>query len=167
MATAAKLLARMRANPRGDYTIEQFKTIAERFGIDYLQPGYLVRLSALAAAEGGGWLAEAPDLPGCISDGETREEAMRNLDDAICSWIATAREFGDPVPPPGGADRYKWPVGDAGFENPTQTSRRAGGDRRRQPQRARLTTSRGRHRPVVAATALAGADGSPKTRDRA
>ena len=96
----------MRANPRGDYTIEQFKTIAERFGIDYLQPGYLVRLSALAAAEGGGWLAEAPDLPGCISDGETREEAMRNLDDAICSWIATAREFGDPVPPPGGADRY-------------------------------------------------------------
>jgi hypothetical protein len=35
VATASKLLARMRTDPRGDCTMEQFKTIAERFGIDY------------------------------------------------------------------------------------------------------------------------------------
>ncbi len=70
------------------------------------QPEYPVRLSPLAKAEGGGWLAEVPDLPGCIADGQTREEAIHNVEDAISAWIATAREFDDTVPPPGGGDRY-------------------------------------------------------------
>jgi len=37
------------------------------------QPEYSVHLGLLAKAEGGGWLAEVPDLPGCISDEQTRE----------------------------------------------------------------------------------------------
>ena len=39
MANAERLLAKMRANPRGDYTIDQFKTLARRFDIDFRQPG--------------------------------------------------------------------------------------------------------------------------------
>ena len=39
-------------------------------------------------------------MPGCLSDGETIEEAIANGADALRSWIATAREFGDPIPQP-------------------------------------------------------------------
>jgi antitoxin HicB len=52
-------------------------------------------------SEGGGFLITYPDLPGCMSDGATFEEAVANGRDAVKSWILTAREFGDPVPPPG------------------------------------------------------------------
>ncbi|CAK0770758.1 hypothetical protein WCLP8_4630002 [uncultured Gammaproteobacteria bacterium] len=36
-----------------------------------------MRLSPLSEADGGGWLAEVPDLPGCMSDGATPEEAAQ------------------------------------------------------------------------------------------
>jgi antitoxin HicB len=54
----------------------------------------------LTAEEGGGFLIEFPDLPGCLSDGETIEAAIVNGAAALASWLATAREFGDPIPPP-------------------------------------------------------------------
>ena len=41
-----------------------------------------------------------PDLPGCISDGETIEEAIKNGFDAMNSWVETSKEFNDPVPEP-------------------------------------------------------------------
>ena len=52
----------------------------------------------LSEAEGGGYLIEYPDLPGCISDGETIQEAMENGRDAIQSWIETAKAHGDEIP---------------------------------------------------------------------
>ncbi|HYE49487.1 MAG TPA: type II toxin-antitoxin system HicB family antitoxin [Azospirillaceae bacterium] len=61
---------------------------------------YPLRLRPLTEDEGGGWLAEVPDLPGCMSDGETPEEAVRNVQDAIASWIEAAGEDGRPVPSP-------------------------------------------------------------------
>ena len=48
--------------------------------------------------EDGGWVAEVPSLPGCVSQGETKADALANIQDAIQGWIATAREFGDHVP---------------------------------------------------------------------
>jgi antitoxin HicB len=48
--------------------------------------------------EGGGFLAEIPDLPGCIADGETVEEAMDSLNEAAAAWIATANELGRQIP---------------------------------------------------------------------
>ncbi len=51
--------------------------------------------------EGGGFLIVFPDLPGCMADGVTIEEAVANGRDAVKSWILTAREFGDAVPVPG------------------------------------------------------------------
>jgi antitoxin HicB len=61
---------------------------------------YPLRIRPVSDDEGGGYLIEFPDLPGCLSDGATIEEAIANGADAIRSWIATAREFGDLVPPP-------------------------------------------------------------------
>ena len=62
--------------------------------------GYVVVIEALSAEDGGGFLATVPDLPGCMSDGETREEAARNVEDAIACWLEAARELGREIPTP-------------------------------------------------------------------
>jgi predicted RNase H-like HicB family nuclease len=61
---------------------------------------YPLKLRPLTEAEGGGWLAEVPDLPGCRSDGETPQEAVDSVQDAIACWIEAAAEDGRPVPAP-------------------------------------------------------------------
>ncbi len=61
-------------------------------------PEYPFELRRLSEDKGGGWLITFPDLPGCMSDGETAEEAIANGAEAVRGWIAIAREFGDPVP---------------------------------------------------------------------
>ena len=61
---------------------------------------YTVVISPLSAEDGGGFLATVPDLPGCMSDGETPEEAIANVGDAIAVWIEGAREMGRDVPAP-------------------------------------------------------------------
>jgi antitoxin HicB len=63
-------------------------------------PGYPFELRPLTKEEGGGWLITFPDLPGCMSDGKTPEEAIINGEEALQSWLATAREFGDTIPSP-------------------------------------------------------------------
>ena len=44
------------------------------------------------------FIAEAPELPGCMVHGDDRETALRNIEDAMQIWVDTAREFGDPIP---------------------------------------------------------------------
>jgi len=51
--------------------------------------------------EDGGWVAEVPSLPGCISQGDTKEEAIENIRDAIQVWVEGARSVGIPVPDEG------------------------------------------------------------------
>ena len=65
---------------------------------------YRISLRPLGVEDGGGWLAEAPELPGCMSDGETPQQAVENLMDAIGCWIEAAEEDGRPVPAPASAD---------------------------------------------------------------
>lgn len=55
----------------------------------------------LSEDEGGGYLIEFPDFPGCIADGETPEEAMREGRDALVSYVRTLEELGRPIPKPG------------------------------------------------------------------
>ena len=62
---------------------------------------YPFEIQMLDESEGGGYLITFPDLPGCMSDGETIEEAIENGKDAVNCWIQTAKEFDDPVPKPG------------------------------------------------------------------
>src|ERR1700730_12169572 len=52
----------------------------------------------LSEEEGGGYLIEFPDYPGCIADGETPEEAMREGRDALTAHIRTLEELGRPAP---------------------------------------------------------------------
>ena len=47
--------------------------------------------------EDGYWVAECPSLPGCLSQGETREEAIRDIREAIELYIETLEEDGLPV----------------------------------------------------------------------
>lgn len=61
---------------------------------------YKVEIIKLSEDDGGGFLAEVPKLPGCISDGETREEALINVQDAIKSWIDTAKDLKRKIPLP-------------------------------------------------------------------
>jgi predicted RNase H-like HicB family nuclease len=61
---------------------------------------YPVLIKPLPPEEGGGFPASAPALPGCMSDGETREEAARNITDAIRAWVEEAQSLGRPIPEP-------------------------------------------------------------------
>ena len=53
----------------------------------------------LTPAEEGGFTVTVPTLPGCVSEGDTYPEAVRNIKDAIRGYIESAREHGDPIPP--------------------------------------------------------------------
>ena len=61
---------------------------------------YRFQIRPLSAEEGGGYLIEFPDLPGCMSDGETIEEAIRNGHDAMLGWLEVVRAEGRSVPEP-------------------------------------------------------------------
>ena len=61
---------------------------------------YSVLLEPLSPEDGGGFLATVPDLPGCMSDGETPEEAIANVQDAILAWMEAARDLGHDIPKP-------------------------------------------------------------------
>lgn len=61
---------------------------------------YPVLVRPLSAEDGGGYLATVPDLPGCMSDGETPEEAITNVRDAILCWFEMAEEMNRPIPVP-------------------------------------------------------------------
>jgi antitoxin HicB len=61
---------------------------------------YAITVSPLAIADGGGWIAVVPDLPGCMSDGETAVEALKNVEDAIEEWLEAARAVGRTIPQP-------------------------------------------------------------------
>lgn len=49
--------------------------------------------------EDGVFVAECPTLPGCISQGRTRAEAIHNIQDAISGYLASLRKHDEPIPP--------------------------------------------------------------------
>lgn len=62
----------------------------------------------LSKEEGGGYLIEFPDYPGCIADGETPEEAVKEGADALTSYLETLKELGRPVPETGEVYGGQW-----------------------------------------------------------
>lgn len=50
--------------------------------------------------EDGIFIAECPTLPGCVSEGKTRNEALSNIKDAIQGYLASLRKHHEPIPPP-------------------------------------------------------------------
>ena len=61
---------------------------------------YEIVIGHLSDEDGGGFLATVTELPGCMSDGETQEEALHNVRDAIRAWLAAAEQMGRAIPEP-------------------------------------------------------------------
>jgi predicted RNase H-like HicB family nuclease len=57
-----------------------------------------MRAVVLHRGEDGFWVAEVPSLPGCVSQGKTRGDAIANIRDAIDGWVETAKARGQSVP---------------------------------------------------------------------
>jgi antitoxin HicB len=64
---------------------------------------YEILIAPLSEDEGGGYVAIVPDLRGCLSDGETRAEAITNAEDAISQWLSAQEAMGREIPEPGWA----------------------------------------------------------------
>ncbi|MEK6663503.1 MAG: type II toxin-antitoxin system HicB family antitoxin [Pseudomonadota bacterium] len=58
------------------------------------------------SAEDSAFIAEVPELPGCMAHGDTQEDTLANVKEAMRLWLDTAREFGDPIPEPRGRLMY-------------------------------------------------------------
>lgn len=54
--------------------------------------------------EDGVFVVECPSLPGCISQGKTREEALKNIQDAIKGYLESLKKHNEPIPPPIGEE---------------------------------------------------------------
>ena len=114
----SKRLDAMRSNPRVDWKISDVEAVCGEYGVEcsalYTSRSslpfstrlwmpkmkrleYPVVVEPLTDEDGGGFAASVPDLPGCMSDGETPEEALVNVQDAIAAWIEAALESGRPV----------------------------------------------------------------------
>ena len=66
----------------------------------YCFESYMHEMTPLPEEEGGGFVITFPDLPGCMSDGETIDEAIANGRDAFSACISALIDMGRPVPPP-------------------------------------------------------------------
>ena len=64
----------------------------------YMEMPY--RMEIIPDRDEGGYVVSYPDLPGCMSTGETIEEAIRNGEDAKLAWLSAAAEQGIPVSEP-------------------------------------------------------------------
>jgi len=53
----------------------------------------------LEPCEEGGYTVYVPSLPGCISEGNTKGEALENIKEAIKGWIEVSKQYGDVIPP--------------------------------------------------------------------
>ena len=54
------------------------------------------------SAEDDAFIAEVPELAGCAADGDTRQEALSNVETVITEWLETAQELNRPIPEPKG-----------------------------------------------------------------
>lgn len=69
---------------------------------------YPFEMKPLPEEDGEGWLITFPDLPGCMSDGKTQEEAIENGKDALECWIKACRDAGRVIPSPGDSSSGKF-----------------------------------------------------------
>ena len=58
------------------------------------------------SAEDAAFIAEVPELPGCMAHGESQDDALRHVQDAMAAWIEVAQEIGRSIPEPCGRLMY-------------------------------------------------------------
>ena len=71
---------------------------------EYMRLPY--RMELIPDPDEGGYVVSFPDLPGCLSSGETSEEAIKNAEDAKQEWLLAAMEEGIDIPEPDSLDAY-------------------------------------------------------------
>jgi len=76
--------------------IKQIKPVTAPYPFE----AYAHVVAPLSEEDGGGYMITFPDLPGCMSDGDTLEEVLANGRDAFTSWVATMVDMKRPVPEP-------------------------------------------------------------------
>ena len=69
--------------------------------MNFLNPKYC-KITLAWSAEDKTYVADMPELPGCMAHGGTRPEAIKNAEDAIKFWIKTAKDDGQEIPRPRG-----------------------------------------------------------------
>ena len=69
---------------------------------------YPVRVYPVQESNGIDWVAEYPDLPGCIGVGDSREDALAAGEENKAAWLAAARRSGNPVPDPSKFDSSEY-----------------------------------------------------------
>jgi predicted RNase H-like HicB family nuclease len=78
----------MKSSPTGKMAVEVQKIMGAAYSRE------------LRINEDGSWFARVVEFPGCMTEGDTRNEALKNLDDAMVGWIEAHLKDGDPIPPP-------------------------------------------------------------------
>ena len=58
------------------------------------------------SAEDSAFIAEVPELPGCMAHGDTQDEALHQAQQAMAAWVEVAQEIGRPIPEPRGRLMY-------------------------------------------------------------
>ena len=71
---------------------------------EYMRLPY--RMELIPDPDEGGYVVSYPDLPGCLSSGETYEEALKNAEDAKREWMIAAMEENIAIPEPDSLDAY-------------------------------------------------------------
>ena len=74
------------------------KTFMKRLKAVYPYGGKTMRQVIIYPGEDGYWVAECPSLPGCISQGKTKQEAVANIKEAIEGYVLSLEEDGLPIP---------------------------------------------------------------------
>lgn len=77
-------------------TIKKIKTAKPPYPFE----AYSHIISPISREDGGGFLITFPDLPGCMSDGETEAEAVANGKDAFKAWVAARKDAAKEIPEP-------------------------------------------------------------------
>ncbi|MQA93032.1 MAG: type II toxin-antitoxin system HicB family antitoxin [Gemmatimonas sp.] len=67
-----------------------------------MKPEYRYEVIIYWSDEDNAFLAEVPELAGCMADGATYAEALENVEQVVREWILTAEDLGRPVPSPKG-----------------------------------------------------------------
>ena len=72
----------------------------------YMKLKYPTQITEISAEDGGGYLIEIPLLKGCVSDGETITEALKNIEEAKEEWFAYMLENNLSIPEPADISKY-------------------------------------------------------------
>jgi predicted RNase H-like HicB family nuclease len=84
----------------GIFSVQLPSGAAIDFAWQRFQIGAMKYRVVIEPDEDGVFVAECPALPGCISQGKTRAEALANIKDAMTGYLASLKKHGEPVPPP-------------------------------------------------------------------